>query len=199
LRYKLSINDLRFISSQNHLKMKQKIWAMTALMVLGLSAMSFVVLKPVAPVGEKIEWLSWEQAVELNKTKPKKFLVDVYTDWCGWCKVMDKSTFPNDTIAKYLNKYFYCVKLNAEQRDTIRFNNYTFKYMEQGRNGVHELAYSLVDGQLSYPTIVYLSERFERIVISPGYKKPAQLLPELRYTGEEFYKTKTWDAFMQGQ
>jgi thioredoxin-related protein len=214
VRHKLFVHHLRLNTSQNHLKMKQKIWVMTALMVLGLSAMSLCgfriadfgfrnpksIQNPKSEIrNQQVQWYSWEQAVELNKTKPKKFMVDVYTDWCGWCKVMDRTTFPNDTIATYLNKYFYCVKLNAEQRDSIRFNNYTFKYLDQGRNGVHELAYSLVDGQLSYPTIVYLSERFERIVISPGYKKPAQLLPELRFTGEEFYKTKTWDAFMQGQ
>ena len=154
-------------------------------------------------VAEKITWYSWQQAVELNKTTPKKLLVDVYTDWCGWCKVMDRETFPNDTIASYLNKNFYCVKLNAEMRDSIQFAGNTFIWMSPekggGRNGIHTLAYSLLDGQMSYPTIVYLSEKFERIVISPGYKKPAQLLPELRFTAEEIYKKKSWNDYINGK
>ena len=94
------------------------------------------------------------------------------------------------------------MKLNAEMRDSIQFAGNTFIWMSPekggGRNGIHTLAYSLLDGQMSYPTIVYLSEKFERIVISPGYKKPAQLLPELRFTAEEIYKTKSWNDYMKG-
>jgi thioredoxin-related protein len=150
---------------------------------------------------DKVTWYSWQEAIELNKKAPRKLLVDVYTDWCGWCKVMDKQTFPNDTIADYLNKNFYCIKLNAEMRDSIQFAGNAFIWMspEQGggRNGIHTLAYSLLDGQMSYPTIVYLSEKLERIVISPGYKKPEQLLPELKYTAEEIYKTKSWNDYMK--
>jgi thioredoxin-related protein len=150
---------------------------------------------------ETVTWYSWQEAMALNKTAPKKLLVDVYTDWCGWCKVMDRETFPNDTIAEYLNKNFYCIKLNAEMRDSIQFSGTTFVWVspEQGggRNGIHTLAYSLLDGRMSYPTIVYLNEKLERIIVSPGYKKPEQLLPELKFTAEEIYKTKSWDDFMK--
>jgi thioredoxin-related protein len=150
-----------------------------------------------------LKWYTWTEAVELNKTQPKKLLVDVYTDWCGWCKVMDKETFTNDTVINYLNQHFYCVKLDAEMRDSVMFNNQKFIYLTReqsgARNGVHTLAYSLLDGQLSFPTIVYLTEKFERVVISPGYKTPEKLLPELKYTAEEAYKNKTFQAFMQGK
>ena len=150
---------------------------------------------------EKVKWLSWEEAIEANKKQPKKIVVDVYTDWCGWCKVMDRQTFPNDTIADYLNKYYYCVKLNAEGHDTIRFDNKNFVYVtpEQGggRNGIHTLAYALLDGQMSYPTLVYLTEKMERVAISPGYKTPEKLLPELRFTAEEIFKTKSFDEYVK--
>jgi thioredoxin-related protein len=185
------------------LKMKKQFLPLI-LLAITVAAVSFTLKnngsKPLVNA-DKITWYSWQQAVELNKTAPRKLLVDVYTDWCGWCKVMDKQTFPNDTIADYLNKNFYCVKLNAEMRDSIQFAGNTFIWMspEQGggRNGIHTLAYSLLDGQMSYPTIVYLSEKFERIVISPGYKKPEQLLPELRFTAEEIYKSKSWNDYMK--
>lgn len=149
--------------------------------------------KPVAAV----KWLTWQEAVELNKTQPKKMLVDVYTDWCGWCKVMDKETFPNAEVAEYLNKNFHCIKLDAEMKETIEFNGHKFEHIAgTGRGGVHTLAYSLLDGNMSYPTIVYLTEKFERVVISPGYKKPNQIMPELKFTAEEIYKTKSFEQYV---
>ena len=148
---------------------------------------------------EKVQWHTWEEAVELNKTTPKKIIVDVYTGWCGWCKVMDKETFTNDTVANYLNKYFYCVKLDAEGKAPINFNGHKFEYVAQGKSGVHTLAYSLVDGQMSFPTIVFLNEKFERIMISPGYKNPKQIMPELTFTGESIYTKKSWDDYSKGR
>lgn len=75
----------------------------------------------IAPVNSNIKWYSPEEAYELNKTAPKPFFIDVYTDWCGWCKRMDATTFKDPTIAQYLNAYYYPVKFNAEVKDTINF------------------------------------------------------------------------------
>jgi thioredoxin-related protein len=176
----------------------------TLILLVGVAIMAFSTQKSdKKAVANTLKWYTWTEAAELNKTQPKKLLVDVYTDWCGWCKVMDKQTFTNDTVIDYLNKHFYCVKLDAEMRDSVVFNNNKFVYVspEQSgsRNGIHTLAYSLLDGNMSFPTIVYLTENFERVVISPGYKTPEKLLPELRYTAEEAYKKKTFQAFMDGK
>ena len=173
--------------------------------VIGIAAFTNKQTKQILPKSlvfeEKVKWLSWEEAMEANKKQPRKIVVDVYTSWCGWCKVMDKQTFPNDTVADYLNKYYYCVKLDAEGRDTIRFSNQTFVYITPekggGRNGIHTLAYSLLDGQMSFPTLVYLTEKMERVAISPGYKTPEKLMPELRFTAEEAFRTKTFENFMK--
>jgi thioredoxin-related protein len=149
----------------------------------------------------KIKWYSWEQAVIANKTTKKKMFIDVYTKWCGWCKVMDRETFENDSIANYLNANFYPIKLDAEQKDSILFGNNKFIYVSPeeggGRNGVHSLAYSLLDGKMSYPTVVYLTEEFERIMISPGYKQVPQLYKELIYTSEEKYKSIEWKDYQK--
>ena len=174
-------------------------------LLIGCFSIAAFTYKQTAPkpiIGaEKIKWMSWQEASEANKTQPRKLLVDVYTSWCGWCKVMDKQTFTNDTIADYLNKYYYCVKLDAEGHDTIHFDNKDFVYISPekggGRNGIHTLAYALLDGNMGYPSLVYLTEKFERTAISPGYKTPAQLLPELRFTAEEVFKTKTFDEYVK--
>ena len=150
--------------------------------------------------GLKVKWLTWQEASELNKKEPKKILVDVYTSWCGWCKVMDKETFTDEKIAEYLSKNFYCVKLDAEMTEAIDFNGHKFEYVQQGTSkGIHTLAYSLLDGNLGYPSIVYLTEKYERVVISPGFKKPEQLMNELKYTAEDIYKTKKFEDYVAGK
>ena len=67
------------------------------------------------PEPTKIKWLTIEQAYALNQKEPRKMVIDVYTDWCGWCKVMDRETFSKPAIAEFVNKNYYAVKLNAEQ------------------------------------------------------------------------------------
>src|SRR5690606_32626366 len=97
------------------------------------------------PEEEEIRWMSWEQAALANEQVKKKILVDVYTDWCSWCKVMDRETFSDTVIARYINEHFYAVKLNAEQKESITWNDQEFKWIPAGHNGVHELAYALCD------------------------------------------------------
>jgi len=138
---------------------------------------------------KKVKWYTWEEAVEANKTNPKKIMVDIYTSWCGWCKVMDKKTFETTDISAYLNENYYPVKLDAEQKEDIFFNDNTFKFVKQGRKGIHTLAYALLDGQMSYPSIVFLNEKFERIMVSKGFKKEAEFKKELTYVNDEAYKT----------
>lgn len=151
---------------------------------------------------QKINWVSFQQAVELNKTNPKKIFIDVYTDWCGWCKVMDKNTFTDPVIIEYMNKYFYAVKLDAEMKDTVVFNNIPFINPQPVadpanniRKGTHQLAYSLLNGKLSYPTTVYLDENFHMLSPQPGYLTPPQMEPILVFYGQEKYKTISWEEF----
>lgn len=137
---------------------------------------------------EDINWMSWDEAHEANKKSPKKIFIDIYTEWCGWCKKMDKSTFKDPAVVKELNANFYAVKLDAEQKETINFNGNDFVFVSGGRKGVHQLAYALLDGRLGYPAFVMLDEGFARIMLSPGYKKPAELIKELEFSSSDAYK-----------
>lgn len=147
-------------------------------------------------VDTPIKWYSLEEAVALQKKKPKKIFIDMYTDWCGWCKRMDATTFTDPTVANYLNENFYCVKFNAEQKNPVLFQGRTFNFVVSGSRGYHELAAALLDGKLGYPSFVYLNEKLERITISPGYKQPSQIMPELKYVGGGHYETLKFEEFM---
>lgn len=145
----------------------------------------------------KINWMSWEEAMAADQQVAKKKFIDLYTDWCGWCKRMDASTFSDPDVVAYINANFYPIKLDAEQKDSIVHDNYIFKYVENGRRGFHELAYSLLNGRMSYPSFVYLDEESKRILISPGFKDTNQMLTELKFLAENYYKTETWESFSQ--
>lgn len=149
----------------------------------------------IAPKGE-INWLTFEEAVELNAQNPKKMFIDVYTDWCGWCKRMDATTFSNKEVADYMNEHFYAVKLDAEQRDSIVYKGTVFKYdPSASRRGSHELAAALLDGKMSYPSYVYLSKEEQKLTISPGYKESGPFLLEIQYIAENHFEEMTFQEF----
>lgn len=166
--------------------MKKLFFAVALLGLTGLAA-SF---RPV-PVGE-VKWLTFEEAVEKSKTEKRKIFIDVYTDWCGWCKVMDKNTFSEAKVASLLNENFYPVKFNAEQREDVVLNGTTYKFVASGNSGYHELAAALLNKQMSYPTVVFLDENFNMIQPLPGYMKPKEFHPIVQFIGEDHYKTVKW-------
>jgi thioredoxin-related protein len=142
-----------------------------------------------------VKWMTFEQAVAKSKIQKKKIFIDVFTDWCGWCKVMDKNTFSEAQVAKILNEDFYPVKFNAEQREDIQFNGTTFKFISNGNGGVHQLAASLLNNQLSYPTVVFLDEEFRIIQPLPGYQKAPEFHKIIQFIGQDYYKSIKWDQW----
>lgn len=144
-----------------------------------------------------LTWLSLQQAEKLMAQKPKKLFIDVYTDWCGWCKVMEQKTFQHPTISKIINQYYYPVKFNAEQKEDIVFRGKTYKYISNGRSGYNELAAEMLQGKLSYPTIVYMDENFNIIQAIPGFYKPADIEPILKFFGTDAYKNTDWGEYQK--
>lgn len=142
---------------------------------------------------EKIHWLSIDDVqVEMRK-KPKKVFMDVYTDWCGWCKVMDTSTFHSPEVVKYINDNFYAVKFNAERKDSIRFAGQMFGFAPEYR--AHMLAIQLLQGKMSYPTSVIIEENFQRPMVYPGYLNVTNIERFLKFANEGHYKTVPFDTF----
>lgn len=110
---------------------------------------------------------------------------------------MDLNTYSNITIGEYINKNFYAVKLDGEDKKDIVFNDHTFKFQKEGRRGYHQLAATLMNGKMSYPTTLFLSEEVELIDRIPGYLNKEVMEKVLVYFSDELYKTKKWDEFIK--
>ncbi|HAF47200.1 MAG: DUF255 domain-containing protein [Flavobacteriales bacterium] len=146
---------------------------------------------------EKIQWMSIEDAYELTLTEenPKKIFIDVYTDWCGWCKRMDKATFQNEEVATYMNEHYYNVKFDAEQKESVEILGNTFKFVPQGNRGYHELAAALLNGKMSYPTVVFLNRKFEMLSPVPGYQESLAFMNIAKYFGDNIYLETSWQDY----
>ena len=150
-----------------------------------------------APAPVTVEWLSWEEAVERSKTEKRKIFLDVYTEWCTWCKRMDKATFQQEDIARYLNENFYPVKFDAEQKEDLEYNGKVYKYVKNGNRGYHEFAAELLRGRLSFPTVVFLDENLELIQSIVGYKTPKQFEQIATYFGTNFFLKMPWSSYQK--
>lgn len=143
---------------------------------------------------QEIKWMSMNEALEAQKKEPKKIFMDAYTTWCGPCKMLDKNTFQNKDVAKYINEHFYAVKFNAEGTETIDYNGMTYENPnynpnKRGRNSQHQFA-SYLRVQ-AYPTMIFFDENSKVITPVMGYKTPTQLEIFLKMIASDDYKEVT--------
>jgi thioredoxin-related protein len=145
---------------------------------------------------KQIKTYSFREASELNKKKPKKFLVNVYTGFCNTCKVMNKTTFVDTSIASYIEKNFYLVYFDAESADTIVFNNE--KFFKQVVNGypLNTFAFKVTGNRMTLPALAVLDEKLTLLDVLNTYQHPKNLKPVLQYFGSNHYKTKKWPEFI---
>ena len=139
---------------------------------------------------QTINWVTFEQALELQKKQPKKIFMDVYTDWCGPCKMLDRQTFGNADVIKYINENYYAVKFNAEGNETVTYQEKTFSnpgYVAgKSRNSVHQLTRAL--GVSAYPTMLFFDETGKLIHPLKGFYKPKDIEIYLKIFASDDYK-----------
>ena len=129
----------------------------------------------------QIKWLKFEEAIALNAQNPKMIIVDVYTDWCGWCKKMDKETFTDPKVIAYISQNFYAVKLNAENTER------TFEFMGRTYNEAQMAAAMRVN---SYPNFVIIEPKLQNIAQLPGYRQPDQFIAGVDELLEKAFRIK---------
>jgi len=168
-----------------------------SLVAIGLFLLSASPKKEVKATQTEINWVTIEEAVKLNQKEPRKWVVDCYTSWCGWCKRMDKETFTDPLIVKEINKNFYAIKFDAESKKDITIGSKTYKFVPQGSRGHHELAALLMGGKMTYPTSVFMDENMKVIQPLAGYLSKEQMLPILMFFSSNTYKSTEWNDYLK--
>lgn len=176
--------------------MKKRTFVLLGVVLLATTQLSWnSVDRPL--LEEKINWVSIEEANKLRQLEPRKIMIDVYTDWCGWCKRMDATTFSDPKLVKYVNANYYAVKLDAEQKEPITVGGKTYVYVANGRRGYNEIAHEMLQGKMSYPTIVFLDESMNMIQPLAGYRDAETLQPILEYLAQNAYKETPWEEWLK--
>ena len=157
----------------------------TSFLTLVLSVLSGLAFGQAA----SINWMSFEEALVAQQESPRKIMMDVYTQWCGPCKMMMANTFTNANVIEYVNANYYAVKFDAESPDPVTFQGKEFTNPDydpnrRGRNGVHQLSRAMKVS--AYPTIVYLNEKASIIAPISGYKQPSQMELYLKFFNEVY-------------
>ncbi len=156
------------------------------LIPVALITAGVLLLRPTAPrAAGAPEWKNFSAALDAARSSHRKILVDVYTDWCGWCKKMDKDTYTDPGVEAYLAEHFELAKLDAESKEVHAFKD--------GKFSEKEIAAAFqVDG---YPTTIFLTPDAETITAVPGYLAPKTFRAVLEYIQTEEYKKTNWQDF----
>lgn len=148
---------------------------------------------------QEINWMSMNEALEAQKKEPKKIFMDVYTTWCGPCKMLDKNTFSDKEVVEYVNENYYAVKFNAEGNEEIRYSDFVYTNPNydanrKGRNSQHLFAHALK--VTAYPTVVFFKDNGDLIQAVPGYRTPQQLEIFLKMIhSDDYLKVTTAEAW----
>ena len=174
--------------------MKRRKW------FLGLMA---VFMLGVTQLQAQIKWMSMNEALAAQEQNPKKIFMDVYTDWCGPCKMLDKNTFTNKRLVRYVNKHYYAVKFDGEGTEAVDYKDFTYtnpnhQPERKGRNAQHFFADALRIN--AYPSLVFFDENGDLIQALPGYKTAQELEIFLKMIASDQYKEiTTEEAWIQYQ
>ena len=131
-----------------------------------------------AKAGEKVQWLGFDAAIARAQKENKHLIVDVYTNWCSWCKVMDRQTYGNADVAAYLNEHFVLAKVNGESATKLTW---------QGKE-LTERAFARAVGVKGYPSTFFMKPNADLLGGVPGYIKSPDMLIYAKYISTRYYE-----------
>lgn len=169
----------------------RKVWPFFFLSILFLTCSSCSVEGDAAEKGSQEQdhsfWVTLEEAQRQAVDEGKYILLDVYTDWCGFCRRMNKETYADERVQNAIDRYFYAVRINAESRQKVSFQDDTYS--------MEELAHAF--GVASFPTTIFISPEGEPVASQPGFIEAGRFHKMLSFVGSESYQTQTFQQYSE--
>lgn len=146
---------------------------------------------------DNVQYYAIDQVQQIAKTQKKKVLIEVYTKWSDGFRQLERSSLTQSSIVRYLNDNFLTVKFDAETRTDVNFRGKTYRYVSQSGVGFNELASELLQGQMVYPTFVFLDENMN-LIQTIQYRSPEQFEMIITYFGGNNHKNMPWKKYEKG-
>jgi len=152
--------------------------------------------KKVSRIPLVVNWMPLNEALKLNKEKPKGIFLTFYNKSNAASSVMLVNAFSHNKVAAYLNDHFYCVRLDAQTSDTLIWDKAYYNKHETGN--FHELAQTMMKSNMQFPSILYFDGTNRLILAENSYLSPEALYILSNYIVSESYKTKAFADFLKG-
>ena len=167
------------------------------LAVSTLSAQSFQPTRPATARPNEPNWGGWESLAQGNRAKNRKTLIFIYADWCNWCKKMELETFAQPNVARYMNERFQLVRFNGEEKEEVTFKGKKFNFTKVGPRGYNEWVAFLLNGRVSFPSVIFLDENDVVVQSISGFKTSEELLLILQYVHSDAYQHTPWATYIR--
>src|SRR5882672_296667 len=135
---------------------------------------------------EKLEWLAFDAATARAKDQKKHLIVDIYTTWCGWCRIMEAQTYGDPEVAAYLRENFVLAKVNGESSAKLRW---------RGKD-LTERQFARAVGVTGYPATYFLKPDAELLGGMGGFPRPPEFMIYARYVSTRWYERGKIDAYV---
>lgn len=132
-----------------------------------------------------ITWTTFEEGVTQAQKEQKLLVVDFYTDWCHWCKVMEKETYGNDDVVAYAKEKAVMARINAETVEKVKFRDAAYSGREL----------SMMFGVRGFPTTVFMNAKGELITSISGFIPADRFKLILKYLADNWYEKMKFDEF----
>jgi thioredoxin-related protein len=135
----------------------------------------------------EIKWRKFDAGLTEAKKSNKKVFIDVYTDWCKWCKKLDAEVYTDKNVVDYINKYYIPVKMNGESGENVKFKDKSYT----------EATLSQAFGVSGFPTLIFLASNGDPIEKIGSFLPSDQFLQVAEFIGEDHYKKTKWEDFVK--